>query len=89
MYDDLKPKITKEDLKIKIEEMRKVLKESRDFVISQQTEIDTLKHQFTESFQDAKKYAQKIAEIYKRINENDLHGDFADLDIEGLVNEND
>ena len=88
MYEDiLEP--SKQDLKDKLKEIQEVLKESRDYINDQQIEIDVLKHHFAESFQDAKRYAHKIAEIYQRINENVLHGDFADLDIEGLVNEND
>jgi len=89
MFEDLEPTKSKEDLKNKISEIQEILKECRDEILDNRNTIDVLKNQFNQSFQDAKRFAQKIAEIYQRINENDLHDDFSDLDIEGLVNEND
>lgn len=82
MFEDLtEPQITKEDLKAKIKELQEVLKESRDFVIDQQNTIDTLKHQFSESFQDAKKYAQHIKELHDRIQDEGLEQIFQDIPI--------
>jgi t-SNARE complex subunit (syntaxin) len=72
MFEDLKNEKSKKDLQEKIEELSEVLKESRDFVISQQNEIDTLKHQFAESFQDAKRFSEHIDRIHKRIADEGL-----------------
>ncbi len=84
MYDDLKPK---KDFEKKLKELKEVLRESRNYINDQQNENATLKKNFNEAFNDAKRYAQKISEIHKRISDENLENVFEDLDLDGLVNE--
>ena len=87
MYEDLTHNPSKETLKEKIKELQDTLIETKDWMLDKQNECDVLKNLYNDAFNDSKRFAQKISEIYQRINENDLQDDFSDLDIEGLVNE--
>ena len=81
MFEDLKPEITKEDLKDKIKEMKIVLKKSRDFVIDQQKQIDTLKNDFDEVKTDAGRFAKHIKDLHDRIVNEGIENIFQDLEV--------
>ena len=80
MFEDL-TRITRQDLKDKITELAEILKDTRDYINNQQNEIDVLKHHFSDSFRDAKRFSEHIKNLHDRIMENDLIDDFSDLEM--------
>ncbi len=81
MYEDLEPRISRDDLKAKIDELTEVIKESRDYINDQQNENDTLKKLYNETYNDAARFTKHITDLYKIIQENDLDDLFKDLEV--------
>ena len=78
MFEDLKG-IAPADLEDQIKELREALRDTRQWMRDKQSECDTLKKLYNESFTDAQRFAQKLADIEKRIMDKNLHDDFKDI----------
>ncbi len=86
MFEDL-TRITRQDLKDKITELAEILKDTRDYINNQQNEIDVLKHHFSDSFRDAKRFSKILKEAYEVIKDKNLQDDFENTGLADLIDE--